>query len=75
MNDRRYIRAYRSEFADPDSGAPFTVAMCDGSVFASRELTVDAMKALRQNIDEALHEGMVEMTNGDLYGSPNDIEF
>lgn len=76
MNDRCYIRAYRNEFADPDAGAPFTVSMADGSVYASRDLTAGHLHALRRDINEALGEGMVEMTDGDINGNPEDwIDF
>lgn len=74
MNDRRYIRAYRNEFTDPDLGAPFLVSFADGTVYASRDLTAEQLHQLRRDIENALEDGIVEMTWADLYGAPHDEE-
>lgn len=71
-NDRRYIRAYRNEFADPDSGAPFIISMADGTVYASRDLTAFQLKQLRREIDDALLDGNVEVAPGDINGDPQE---
>lgn len=75
VTGRYYIRAYRNEFADPDCGTPFIISIADGTVYASRDLTARQLHELRRDIDNALEDGMVEMERGDLYGSPDDIEF
>ena len=39
MSDRKYLRVYRNEYADPDEGTPFIISMADGTVYAGRDVT------------------------------------
>ena len=70
VEHREYIMVRRNDYP-MDHTRPFLIAIADGTVYGSRDVTAAQLQKIRRDINDVLGEGMVEMTLADLWGKPN----